>query len=206
MFPLSAVLYPGAPLSLHVFEPRYRQLVNDCVAGSGEFGVVLIARGSEVGGGDQRLNFGTVAVIEGVSPMPDGRCTLLAFGTRRITVEHWHDDDPYPLATVREVDDTRRTDDGKTYTTAVRSVRRVRALLSELGEAPALSGDIDFVAEFDSDADAAMWFLCSIAPVSAFDSHRLLCAATANERMALLCALCDDLAEDLTRLLAGGRD
>ena len=54
MFPLGTVLLPGAVLPLHVFEPRYRQLVQDCLAGEPEFGVVLIERGSEVGGGDQR--------------------------------------------------------------------------------------------------------------------------------------------------------
>ena len=49
MFPLGNVLMPGGPLSLHVFEDRYRQLVRDCVeAVDHEFGVVLIDRGHEV--------------------------------------------------------------------------------------------------------------------------------------------------------------
>ena len=57
MFPLGTVLLPGGVLPLHVFEPRYRQLVIDCLAddtGEPEFGVTMIERGSEVGGGDQR--------------------------------------------------------------------------------------------------------------------------------------------------------
>ncbi|HEX4162859.1 MAG TPA: LON peptidase substrate-binding domain-containing protein, partial [Acidimicrobiales bacterium] len=54
MFPLSAVLFPQATMPLHVFEPRYRQLMHDCLEGDPRFGVVLIERGSEVGGGDQR--------------------------------------------------------------------------------------------------------------------------------------------------------
>ena len=64
MFPLGGVLLPGAVLPLHVFEPRYRQLVVDCLAdddGDPEFGVTLIERGSEVGGGDQRTDVGVVA-------------------------------------------------------------------------------------------------------------------------------------------------
>ena len=80
MFPLSSVLFPGAELPLHVFEPRYRELTDDCLAGDGEFGVVLIARGSEVGGGDQRFGVGTVAHIEAASPFDDGRWALLAEG------------------------------------------------------------------------------------------------------------------------------
>ena len=63
MFPLSTVLFPQAGLPLHVFEERYRTLMAECLDGDGEFGVVLIARGSEVGGGDQRVDIGTVARI-----------------------------------------------------------------------------------------------------------------------------------------------
>ena len=61
MFPLGNVLFPHAQLPLHVFEPRYRALAETCLAGDGEFGVVLIERGSEVGGGDTRFSIGTVA-------------------------------------------------------------------------------------------------------------------------------------------------
>ncbi|HEY1734853.1 MAG TPA: LON peptidase substrate-binding domain-containing protein, partial [Acidimicrobiales bacterium] len=72
MFPLSTVLFPGASLSLHVFEPRYRQLTVDCLRGGCELGVVLIRRGSEVGGGDERVDVGTVARIETATPLADG--------------------------------------------------------------------------------------------------------------------------------------
>ncbi|MGZ4700329.1 MAG: LON peptidase substrate-binding domain-containing protein, partial [Ilumatobacteraceae bacterium] len=62
MFPLGTVLLPGVVLPLHVFEPRYQQLVRDCLdASEHEFGVVLIDRGSEVGGGDSRLPIGVIA-------------------------------------------------------------------------------------------------------------------------------------------------
>ena len=63
MFPLGTVLFPSVFLPLHVFEPRYQELTRDCLAGDNEFGVVLIERGSEVGGGDARFDVGTVARI-----------------------------------------------------------------------------------------------------------------------------------------------
>ena len=81
MFPLGTVLLPGAVLPLHVFEPRYRTLVADCLAGEPEFGVVLIERGSEVGGGDVRRDVGTVARIVEVAELPDGRSALVTVGT-----------------------------------------------------------------------------------------------------------------------------
>ena len=102
MFPLGSVLTPGMVLPLHVFEPRYRRLVGDCLEGDGEFGVVLIERGSEVGGGDVRSMVGTMAAIADSSALPDGRWAVVAVGTRRIAVEQWLDDDPYPRAVVRD--------------------------------------------------------------------------------------------------------
>src|SRR2546430_9614094 len=73
MFPLGNVLFPHAQLPLHVFEPRYRALAETCLAGDGEFGVVLIDRGSEVGGGDTRFSIGTFARIVASGRVPDDR-------------------------------------------------------------------------------------------------------------------------------------
>ena len=80
MFPLGSVLFPHAVLPLHVFEPRYRALTEACLAGDGEFGVVLIERGSEVGGGDTRFSVGTVARIVEAGRLPDGRYLLATVG------------------------------------------------------------------------------------------------------------------------------
>src|SRR3546814_19261198 len=100
MFPLGSAVVPGAGLPLHVFEDRYRALMKDCMAGDREFGVVLIERGSEVGGGDVRADVGTVARIAEASELPDGRWALIAVGDRRIRVTSWLPDDPYPRAAV----------------------------------------------------------------------------------------------------------
>ncbi|MGN6600680.1 MAG: LON peptidase substrate-binding domain-containing protein, partial [Actinomycetes bacterium] len=100
MFPLGSVLFPGMPLPLQVFEPRYLALVSDLLAGEAqEFGVVLIERGSEVGGGDVRFEVGTVATIVSVQ-VADGFIALLARGGRRFQVVRWLADDPYPRAEV----------------------------------------------------------------------------------------------------------
>jgi hypothetical protein len=73
MFPLSTVLFPHAQIPLHVFEPRYRALTKDALAGDSRFGIVLIERGSEVGGGDQRMAVGTSASGPRVE-VTDGLC------------------------------------------------------------------------------------------------------------------------------------
>jgi Lon protease-like protein len=100
MFPLGTVLVPGMALPLHVFEPRYSRMVDDCRAGDGTFGVVLIERGSEVGGGDVRTDVGTLARIAQAEALPDGRWMLVAQGVQRIRVERWLPDDPYPRAEI----------------------------------------------------------------------------------------------------------
>lgn len=200
MFPLSTVLFPHAALPLHVFEPRYQALVADCLVGRGEFGVVLIERGPEVGGGDARHAVGTVARMELASPLPEGRWMLMTRGTLRVRVLEWLPDDPYPVAIVEELasgsDDVDRT----LLDRAVASVRRARALLSELGDTPPLGPAV----ELGEDVDAASWRLCALCPVTALDGQQLLETDGAAERLVRVINLADDVSEDLARLLAEG--
>jgi Lon protease-like protein len=102
MFPLGTVLFPYGTLPLHVFEPRYRMMVRTVLRDDHEFGVVLIERGSEVGGGDTRFGVGTVARIVHATELDDGRFALTAVGVRRLQVAEWLPDDPYPQANVVE--------------------------------------------------------------------------------------------------------
>ena len=84
LFPLHAVLVPGAPLSLHIFELRYRALVTDCLSSGEPFGVVRITSGREAGPGLVSFaTVGTLAEIREVTRLPDGRFDILALGTAR---------------------------------------------------------------------------------------------------------------------------
>ncbi len=85
--------------------PATGRLVKDCLAGDGEFGVVLIERGQEVGGGDVRFGVGTVARIVQTAELPDGRWLVDAVGTERFRVTEWLPEDPYPLAMVEALDE-----------------------------------------------------------------------------------------------------
>ena len=89
-------------MPLHVFEERYRRMVQDCLDGKSEFGVVLIDRGHEVGGGDVRREVGTVARILKVGILADGRFLLQTAGVRRVRVLGWLGESPYPRAEVEE--------------------------------------------------------------------------------------------------------
>jgi uncharacterized protein len=106
LFPLGTVLTPGMPLSLHIFEPRYRQLIADLLnerdPQAPEFGVVALRGGWEVGTLQDLYEVGTTARVTDVLPLPDGRCDLSAIGERRFVVEQLDTAvRPYLMATVR---------------------------------------------------------------------------------------------------------
>jgi Lon protease-like protein len=199
MFPLSAVLFPGAGLPLHVFEERYRALMARCLEADGEFGVVLITRGSEVGGGDERVGVGTIARIANVAELEDGRMLVVATGVRRVRVAEWLHDDPYPRALVEDLPDRNGTCTADVLGAAEGSVRRLRSLLSELGDVPALPHSL----RISGDDDDVGWQLCDMAPLTSLDQQRLLMANGLEDRMGLLAELCEAMSGDVIGLLSG---
>jgi Lon protease-like protein len=82
-------------LPLHIFEPRYRQMINLCLDQSAPFGVVLIQSGPEVGGRAEPHRVGTYAMISRVERLPDGRMNIEATGQERFHVLALHDDEAY---------------------------------------------------------------------------------------------------------------
>jgi uncharacterized protein len=191
MFPLQTVLLPGGVLPLHVFEPRYRQLVIDCLAddtGDPEFGVTLIERGSEVGGGDQRADIGVIARMVQVQALPDGRYTLVAVGTRRLRVNAWLPDDPYPLA---DIDEWRDLEPDAPELPA--KVTTATSRLGEVLELAARFADVPTELAISDDPLLASYHLAALAPVGPADRYRLLCAESPAARLDLLIDVLDDV-------------
>jgi len=200
MFPLGTVLLPTVLLPLHVFEPRYRALVAHCLAGAREFGVVLIERGSEVGGGDVRSNVGTVAGIVEASELPDGRWALAVVGTRRIRVQRWLEDDPYPLAEVVDWPDPDPDPAvGALLAGLTARLRHALALAAEAGDAVAPVG-----IELSDDVVLATYQAAAVAPIGPLDRQRLLAAPSARARLDLLEDLLADAIDVLQLRLAHG--
>ncbi|GHO43064.1 LON peptidase substrate-binding domain-containing protein [Ktedonospora formicarum] len=94
LFPLDVVLFPGTVLPLHVFEPRYRQMVTDCQHTQKPFGIVLAKPGS-VYQHEVPYSIGTMAQLHNVERLDDGRYTLMAVGTRRFRIRSQHRQKPY---------------------------------------------------------------------------------------------------------------
>ncbi|MDQ4132347.1 MAG: LON peptidase substrate-binding domain-containing protein [Actinomycetota bacterium] len=199
MFPLNCVLFPGGLLRLHIFEPRYRALTRDCVAGDGQLGIVLIERGNEVGGGDTRFNVGTRARIIDAAEFTDGRWVLLLKGIERIRVQRWLPDDPYPLADVVTIEEGEPRPDAASLCRDVeRSLRKALALKAELGE-PAAPATV----ELDPDPRLAVDQAALAAPLGPADAQRLLETEGPDERLALLLEMLDDEVSVLAHRVSG---
>ena len=170
MFPLGSVLFPNMPLQLRVFEERYLVMLSQILSDEpAEFGVVLIERGQEVGGGEKRFSVGTVAQVTQLAGQ-DAFVILVAEGERRFTIDRWLDDDPFPRAEVTELPAFEwNEDDRSLLATAEKTVRRSLSVASEFGEQqwPA-------EVEISDDPVAAAWQLAAIAPVGALDQVAML--------------------------------
>lgn len=94
LFPLkNVVLFPGMVLPLHIFELRYREMINRCVEERIPFGVVMIAEGEEVGENSLPRMVGTAARIVRVERLDDGRMNITTVGTQRFRIlelDHSH--------------------------------------------------------------------------------------------------------------------
>lgn len=106
LFPLNTVLFPGMPLPLHIFEPRYRELIGVCTRDEQPFGVLLIQEGPEVGPGAVPFKIGTLARIVDVNRFPDGRMNIVTVGTQRFRLINFSaEKQAYFVGDVEPVDD-----------------------------------------------------------------------------------------------------
>jgi hypothetical protein len=180
MFPLGSVLFPHMPLALRLFEPRYLQMLGALLEEeSPEFGVVLIERGHEVGGGDHRFAVGTMAQILEVDAR-EGYVALVARGTHRFTVARWQPEDPYPRADIDRLPEF-EWDEALTPLRAHAEHEVRRALLSAAEFGGGWPSDVALAEE----PVAACWQLAAITPVGALDQVALLQAATLEDLLAM---------------------
>jgi len=100
LFPLNVVLFPGMDLPLHIFEPRYRLMVDHCLAEREPFAVNLIRSGEEVGGTADPFPTGTLAAISEVARLSDGRMHILVTGQSRVRVLEQIAGEPYAQARI----------------------------------------------------------------------------------------------------------
>lgn len=198
-FPLQLVLFPTMVLPLHVFEPRYRAMVHDILEGDRRFGVVMIEKGADTGGGDVRSSFGTVAQVLEAEEFPDGRWALITVGGERFKVKEWLPDNPYPLADIEAwPDEGGQPLEGEEFDRVLAKFRRCVALASEAGV------DIGRVPDTLDSGDLGTMQMAAMMPVDVYDKQKLLAAPDACARLALLETTIDDTLELVEVRLRGG--
>jgi Lon protease-like protein len=206
MFPLESVRLPGEDLPLRIFEPRYGALVRDCLSGSKEFGVVLIAAGREVGGGDARLDVGSMAHIVECQDFGDGQYRLECEMRERIRVTSWLDDDPYPKATVEPWPD----EPGAAVTGA--DIVVVEDRLMDLFERIAASQEARLPPRHEllgepgpgDDGGKRLYALAARVPMGEADRYSVLAAPTAADRLDALRDAVETVAAKIEFQLADG--
>jgi Lon protease-like protein len=99
LFPLNTVLFPGMVLPLHIFEDRYKLMVNHCLEKNQPFGVVLIREGRESGDAAIPYSIGTTAVIAKASKLNQGKMNIVTVGSERFRLSDVRQDRPYLLGT-----------------------------------------------------------------------------------------------------------
>jgi Lon protease-like protein len=194
LFPLEVVLFPGAPLPLHIFEPRYRQMLADCQAGESRFGIVGPGREAEA---PDPGSVGCAAEIRGAEPLADGRSNIVVIGGARFVVQRMlNDPAPYHVGLVEEFDERPGTLPGAESLSAIRELfvryfAAYQSLQDSEPEAPELPDEpvpLSFTISAAIDCDPAV-------------KRRLLAMRATEERIALLTRILPALTRSLESAL-----
>jgi ATP-dependent Lon protease len=193
LFPLPLVLFPGVPLPLHIFEPRYRQLLADCLAADHEFGVIFRPEGvaeRDLPSG----HVGCVARIENSERLPDGRANILIRGGERFALERFIDA-PHPYH-VGET--TPYVDTAEPIASLTPISERVRMLFGRVGTAArALADDPDSLPPLPDDPTMLAYAIAALIDMDPPSRQRLLASRSAGDRLRQIESLLSPAVESL---------
>jgi len=184
LFSLPLVLFPGVPLPLHIFEPRYREMVSDCLGGRRRFGIVF--SGDEASPGPQRGDVGCVAMIQTVQQLADGRSNLIVVGEERFAIGRLiAEDRPYLLGEVLSYGDFEEPAD-----TLMPFAAQLRGIFERVGRAArTLADDRDPLPALPDDPAALSFTIASLIDLDGPGRQRLLTSRSALGRLRELDAL-----------------
>ncbi len=154
LFLLKTVLFPGMTLPLHIFEERYKLMIDRCVEQRAPFGVVLIRSGEEVGAPAEPHDVGTIARITKLERLEDGRINLVALGERRFRIDRLDRSEPYLTGEIVLLNSENRhapETEGESRKVATLYGEQFRLVLSVTGQwvrSLSLPGDPDALADF----------------------------------------------------------
>ena len=181
LFPLEVVLFPGTPLPLHIFEPRYKEMIAECLAEHRSFGVVrAVEQGlAEVGC--------TAEIVTVVKEYPDGRLDLVTEGRQRFEVVRVNQERSFLQAEVLMIDDEPGTPPKEDTS---RAVQLHSDLLAIAGAKQDLSA---------ADPSLLSFYLAGSLPLDLDFKQKLLCLRSEPERISLLIGYLETIIPNLRR-------
>ena len=180
LFPLDVVLFPGTPLPLHIFEPRYKEMIGECLAQHRTFGVVrAVEQGlAEVGC--------TAEIVTVVKEYPDGRLDLVTEGRQRFELLRVNEERSFLQAEVLMIDDEPGT---SAQADAARAVQLHSELLAIAGAKPSLPVELSLLS----------FHLAGSVPLDLDFKQRLLSLRSEPERLTLFISYLETIIPNLRR-------
>lgn len=179
LFPLNTVLFPFAQVRLHVFEDRYREMVQSCVQHDRPFGIVLIRSGGEVGDQADPYLVGTAVKIVQVETYEDGRMDIQVQGERRFRIREIDESKPYLVGHVEPVDEGEIQESERAQQLLTRAREEFEVLIQRLFARQEFSVQV----VFPSDPVALSFTIANLLPMENLDKQRMLETTDTLERV-----------------------
>ena len=197
LFPLNAVLFPGAVLNLHVFEPRYKQMIGECLESGEGFGVVLIREGQEAGDPSvEPHQIGSLAEIVEVTPLPFGRYYVSTIGRQRFRIREILSREPYLTVEADFVEDA-----GAADPEVARLKDDVRDAFLEYAELIAQAGGRETSVDFPADPQTTSFIVGDALQIADTIKQRLLEIENTKQRLSLELGFLRRLLPQLRKLI-----
>jgi Lon protease-like protein len=181
LFPLDVVLFPGTPLPLHIFEPRYKEMIGECLSQHRHFGVVRAVEESLADIGC------TAEIVSVVKEYPDGRLDLVSEGRKRFVRLSINRERAFLQAEVLMIDDDLGT---ASREESARAIELHAELLAIAGAKQDLSA---------ADPEALSFYLAGSLPLDLDFKQKLLALRSEPERLALLISFLETVIPNLRR-------
>lgn len=193
LFPLNTVLFPGAIIPLHIFEERYKLMINTCVEERRPFGVVLIRTGNEAGS-PEPYDMGTTAYVTSVQRLEEGKMNLMCLGGKRFRILSTNADQPYLVGEI-ELVETIAEDDEE----AREAADTAGSLFAEyLRLYLAMSNQWARSVEMPSEPDRLADYIASRLAVDLWTKQELLEELSAHDRLSKEIGILSDAIQEMT--------
>lgn len=177
LFPLNTVLFPGMTIPLHIFEPRYKLMIGECIKNKSPFGVVLIREGAEAGGAAVPYEVGTSAYVTQVEWLKDERMNIEGLGYQRFKIHELRHDKPYLIGLIEDYP-LEGADRPEAAVLAAGVSTAIRAYLQTLMKAADVQLSLD---EIPKEGPGLAFFVGALLPLSLVERQSILAASSLLE-------------------------